>query len=342
MATIYPRKGCWYLNWSEAGKQRRKSLGAITAHQAETLRIGKELELRTGKRQFVASALFDDHLDEYLRWHRSEYPDSHFRVQQIADQHLGLFRGKAVSQITAKDIDDWKVARLASTVWRRQGNKVRVQKPIARSTVAKELRTVHAIFQKAVRWKHIEENPAEYTEKTKSTSDKPPHFFTRPQLVLLYRCAHGLAYRLIANAGLRRSEALKLRWETVDMWRRHIDIHSEPGARTKSGKWRRVPMSDGALEALRELEKLTGGSGYVLPRITAPSLSRACIRDARRLKLPGSIHSLRHAYGAHMVMAGVSIRKLKDLMGHANIQTTMIYAQIAEDHQHDQARSVTL
>ncbi len=341
MATIYLRGDCWYLNWSERGRQQRKSLGAITAHQAETQRLGKELELKTGRRLFVASPVFDDHLEEYLRWHRSEYPDSHFRVQQIAEQHLGLFRGKALSQITSKDIDDWKIERLASMVWRRRG-KTRIQKPIARSTVAKELRTLHAIFQKAVRWKHIEENPAEYTEKTKSTSDKAPHYFTRPQLALLYGCAHGLTYKLIANAGLRRSEALKLKWETVDLWRLHIDIQSEPGARTKSGKWRRVPMSDGALEALRQLQAVTGESAYVLPRITGPSLSRACIRDARRLRLPGSLHSLRHAYGAHMVMAGVSIRKLKDLMGHASIQTTMIYAQIAEDHQHDQARSVTL
>lgn len=341
MATIYPRGGCWYLNWSQGGRQKRKTLGAITAHEAETIRVGKEYELRTGKRIFVASPLFDDHLEEYLTWHRSEYPDSHFRVKQIADQHLGYFHGKALSQITARDIDAWKVERLATMVWRRQG-KLRVKQPIARGSVAKELRTVHAIFEKAVEWKHIDDNPAEYTERTKSTSDKPPHYFTRVQLAALYQCAHGLTYKLIANAGLRRSEALKLRWTTVDLDKRQIDVYSEPGARTKSGKWRLIPMSQGAYDALAALKEIVGDSPYVLPRLTAPSLSRACIRDARRLKMPGSLHSLRHAYGAHMVMAGVSIRTLKDLMGHASIQTTMIYAHIAEDHQRDQARMVSL
>lgn len=341
MATIYPRGGCWYLNWSEGGRQRRTTLGAITEREAETIRLGKEYELRTGKRVFIASPLFDDHLEEYLTWHRSEYPDSHFRVKQIADQHLGYFRGKALSQITARDIDAWKVERLATVVWRRH-EELRVKRPIARSTVAKELRTVHAIFEKAVEWKHIDNNPAEYTEKTKSTSDKPPHYFTRVQLAALYPCNLGQVYKLIANAGLRRSEAMKLRKVTVDMEKREIDIYSEPGARTKSGKWRRIPMSQGAFDALTELAMISGDSPYVLPRMTAPSLSRACIRDARRLKFPGSLHSLRHSYGAHMVMAGVSIRTLKDLMGHASIQTTMIYAHIAEDHQRDQARLVSM
>lgn len=341
MATLYLRGQRWYLNWSEGGKQRRKSLGRIAAVDAEIHRKAKELELATGKRIFIASALFEDHLERYLSWHRSAYPDSHFRVEQIAAQHFGVFRGKALRQITSKDVDDWKTVRLATVTRRREGKRI-VERPIARSTIAKEQRTLHAIFEKALEWKEMEENPAEYTEAPQSLTDAPPHYYRRSELAQFYKRPHGQAYRLIANAGLRRTEARQLTWARVDFRARHIDIVSSPAARTKSGKWRRIPMSAGAYTALRALKRLTGSLPYVLPRIAGPSLSRAFLKDAKRLGLGGSLHSLRHSYGAHMVMAGVPIRTLQVLMGHASVTTTMRYAQLSADHLREQARKVSL
>jgi len=40
-------------------------------------------------------------------------------------------------------------------------------------------------------------------------------------------------------------------------------------------------------------------------------------------------HRFRHSFGADMVRAGMSLPALMHLMGHANIQTTMLYVQIA-------------
>lgn len=42
------------------------------------------------------------------------------------------------------------------------------------------------------------------------------------------------------------------------------------------------------------------------------------------------IHSLRHSRATHLYEEGVPIEKIQKLLGHANIQTTMIYAQISE------------
>ena len=41
------------------------------------------------------------------------------------------------------------------------------------------------------------------------------------------------------------------------------------------------------------------------------------------------MHTLRHTFAAHMVMAGVSLRAVQQLMGHATITTTEIYAHLA-------------
>lgn len=282
---------------------------------------------RTGRRIFVASALFDDHLSRYLTWHRAEYPDSHYRVNQIAEQHLGDFFGRALSQITSTDIERWKVSRLAV---------------VARGTVAKELRTLKAILAKAVEWGEIERNPAETVDPPRNLDDEPIHWYSRAELARLYTRHNGQIWRLLANTGLRRREALQLRVDRVDLVAGHIDVVSSSRARTKSGRWRRIPLSDAAKEAARALIERNGHTGYVLPRITGPSLSRNFADNCRALKLAGSLHSLRHTYAAHLVMAGVPLRTVQVLMGHASFKTTERYAHIAEDHLRDQARLVNL
>jgi integrase len=326
MATIYSRGECWYLNWSQGGRQFRKSLGRITEHEAELQRKGKEIELSTGKRVFFASALFDDHLARYLIWHRSEFPDSHFRVEQIATQHFDDFRGRALSQIDATMIERWKASRM--TV-------------VSRESVSKELRTLKAVLAKAVQWgEDITENPAKYVEPPRSLESEPIVWYSKPELAKLYKMHHGLTWRLMANTGLRRTEAQQLRWSQVDLKRKVLNVVSSAEARTKSGRWRQVPLSDGAIETLKLL-KVRGGD-FVLPRITAESLSRAFLQDVARLGLRGSLHGLRHTYAAHLVMAGVPLRTVQVLMGHASFRTTERYAHLGADHLRDKARLVSL
>lgn len=328
MATIYARGKCWYINWSEGGVQRRESLGEISKHEADTIRRAKELELRTGKRIFVASRIFDEHLDEYLTWHRSEFPDSHYRVEQICRQHLTAFNGKPLAMIANTDIELWKAQRI---------------QVVSRESVAKEFRTLKAVLEKAVEWgRGIEKNPCQYVEEPKSLDSEPIHWYTKPQLAKLYRCHHGLTWKFLANTGLRRGEAKQLRVDRVDLARKVIQVVSSSGARTKSGKWREVPLSDNAIEAVTALIEQHGHTGFVTPRITNESLSRAFLKDVGRLGLGGSLHSLRHTYGAHMVMAGVPLRTLQILMGHANIKTTERYAHVGKDHLRDKARRVNL
>jgi integrase len=325
MATVYPRGDRWYLNWSEHGRQHRKSLGRVTEHEADLRRKAKEIELSTGQRIFYASVSFDDHLERYLTWHRSQFPDSHFRVAQIAEQHFNDFRGYALSQITSAMIELWKAGRM--TV-------------VSRESASKELRTLKAVLRKAVQWGEIEKNPALYVEGPKSLESEPIIWYTRAELARLYKMHHGLTWRLLANTGLRRTEAKQLRWTQVDLRRRQLSVVSSAAERTKSGRWRQVPLSAGAITALKALRK--PDTEYVLPRITAESLSRAFLQDVARCGLRGSLHSLRHTYGAHLVMAGVPLRTVQVLMGHASFKTTERYAHIGRDHLREKARLVSL
>ena len=43
-------------------------------------------------------------------------------------------------------------------------------------------------------------------------------------------------------------------------------------------------------------------------------------------------HLLRHTYGSHLAMAGVDLPTIKELMGHSDISTTMIYMHLHPEH----------
>ena len=44
------------------------------------------------------------------------------------------------------------------------------------------------------------------------------------------------------------------------------------------------------------------------------------------------MHALRHSFGAHLRMAGVSLADIADLLGHKDLATTQIYAKVHQEH----------
>jgi site-specific recombinase XerD len=63
-------------------------------------------------------------------------------------------------------------------------------------------------------------------------------------------------------------------------------------------------------------------------------LCEQLIRIARQAGIDNltKVHTLRHTFASHLVMKGVDLPTVRKLMGHADIQTTMIYAHLAPDH----------
>lgn len=339
MATIYRRGTAWVINWSEAGKQHRQSLGKITEAEAQAQLHALECRLDTSTTP-AAGPLFADWAARYADWHSQEYPDSYFRIEQILRTHLiPAFGHSPLMAIKREHVEQYKHRRIATGA--------------APGTVTKELRTLQACLNHAEQWDIIPRNPIHGVKSPRDLANKPPHWYSRDDLAKIYAAELSIrksttntdaelhrryrwSWQLMANTGMRRGEAQQLRREHIGQ--DEIKILSAPGARTKSGKWRTIPITTGARESL---EALTG-SNRILPAVRPESLSRAFDRTTKRADLAGSIHCLRHTYCSHLVQAGVPLRTVQILAGHASYSTTERYAHLAPGHLQDAVRGLKL
>lgn len=330
MASVYQlRPGYWALRWYEDGKRKIRALGRVTSAEAEAARLAHE-RLIAGAHGAAGPALTDWAL-EYGQWRAVEYPDSWYSVESILRCHLLPALGSLpIGAITRREVEAYKQGRIAAGA--------------APGTVTKELRVLLACLRHAV---SLEVIPAHRVTGVRAPQDltaRPPRWLTREELQAVYaaeleprksqdpedqdlRRRYRWTWQLLANTGLRRAEALALRWR--DVGKEEIRVVSEPGARTKSARWRIVPVTPGASAALAALQ----GGDLVLPGVAATSLSRAFARSAERAGCPCGIHALRHTYCSHLVQAGVPLLTVATLAGHSSVLVTQRhYAHLAPGH----------
>jgi integrase len=134
------------------------------------------------------------------------------------------------------------------------------------------------------------------------------------------------------HTGMRRTEILTLNTRQIDFARNSIELQAH---QTKGGRYRTVPISGEIRPLLVELSQRAGKSGYLFenPRTGKPLLDikkawASAVKDAGLE--PIRFHDVRHTFGTRAIDGGAPLSAVKEVMGHANVQTTMRYVHATD------------
>ena len=314
--SVYWRHGVAYLNWRDGSKRVRVSIGRVSPREAEEIRSAREAELRHGVRIISRALLLRDFLNVWLDWYKAEHPTTHGKAKSELRIILDSLGHRPIDTLRPIELEAYKTQRL-------------VKDKMAPETVGKEVRRLQAALRCGVQWKELDANPFEGIHAPRGVRSVAVRFYTADAMQQLYAAntARANLWRFMAHTGIRRGELMHLRHENVVAGR--LLVESDPDedgdGRTKSGKWREVPLNAHAAAALATLPD-------PLVSVHKDTVSDWFKDDATAAGVGGSLHRLRHTFCAHMVMAGVPLRRVQLLAGHADYATTeKYYAHLASD-----------
>jgi len=138
---------------------------------------------------------------------------------------------------------------------------------------------------------------------------------------------------VLYGSGLRVAEAAQLRVTDIDPPRNVLWVRLGKGSKDRQTLLspRLLELLRGYWRAERPVEWLFPGADPNRP-ISAKAIYLACRNAAQvaGLSKPVHPHSLRHAFATHLLEAGTNLRCIQILLGHANLETTARYLQVAD------------
>lgn len=149
---------------------------------------------------------------------------------------------------------------------------------------------------------------------------------------------HQAALSVAYGAGLRVGEVSALKVRDIDSKRMVLRIE-----RGKGGRYRNAMLPEGLLVLLREWwhagrqQGVLHADGWLFPGrsallpISTRQLYRVVVEAAEAADITRRVgpHTLRHSFATHLLEDGVDIRVIQALLGHAKLNTTAFYTQVA-------------
>ncbi|MDR3555282.1 MAG: tyrosine-type recombinase/integrase, partial [Syntrophobacteraceae bacterium] len=315
------RNGIWYVEYSRSNAQSLK-----TRDKKEAERRFKVLEREAFlgnlvKLEAEVNISLKDFTAEYLARRAS------MSKKTIAHDALSLKKlAEAIGPETSLRLIDIKKIEDFKIFCHGQGLKP--------DSINSYLRQIKAALSSAEDWGYVSKRP-----KIKMVPG-PKHLprYLRPEEIKTLlakadelRPEFARMLRFFLWTGARRNEALGLTWEDCSLKGKKPYVTLTG----KGDKQRNVPVLPPLMDVLKPLQK---DVGKVFPPINESTathwfkqLARAC-----RPPIEARLHDLRHTAATYMLANGVPIRIVQEILGHAQLSTTAIYAEVVKDQVHQE------
>jgi site-specific recombinase XerD len=162
---------------------------------------------------------------------------------------------------------------------------------------------------------------------------KLPVILSKEEIEMLISSTKNINHRLIMqigySAGLRVSEIINLKWQDIDLDRDLIHLK-----RAKGKKDRIVMLSLKVKYGLMDLTPNKEGYVFLTNRggkYTQRTIQKIIENAATKMGIRKNVtpHTLRHSFATHLLENGTDIRYIRDLLGHSDISTTLIYTKVS-------------
>jgi integrase/recombinase XerC len=218
------------------------------------------------------------------------------------------------------------------------------------ATVRRAINALSSLFTWAIRFGHARANPVDRVERPsrrKRVQPCPSPADVRAMLDATRNDTERAVLLAMATGGLRRAEVLGLHWQAVDLARRRMTIDG------KGSKQRQVPIFEDLLEALYVIRAESDGTpagavfrGRQGGPLCTTTLQRWMKHWQTEADLRGTdgtaytLHSLRRFAAKQWLAGGLNIRQVQLLLGHEDLQTTMLYLSYDFEELHREAADI--
>ncbi|MCR4435536.1 MAG: site-specific tyrosine recombinase XerD [Clostridiales bacterium] len=216
----------------------------------------------------------------------------------------------------------------------------------ATSTISRNLASIRSFYQYIAKNKIIDHDPTAELESPKVEKKLPQILSTKEVELLLEqpKCVDLKGYRdkamleLLYATGIRVSELICLNVSDINLDMGFIRCN-------KGSRERMIPIGSMAIAALQEylsksrqllIQKSDEKALFVNingRRLTRQGFWKIIKQYKNQAKINKDItpHTLRHSFAAHLLENGADLRSIQEMLGHSDISSTQIYAQIAKN-----------
>lgn len=328
MSVFKKYRNKWYFRFKIRGKEYYKSIPEATDQQSalkyEAIVKGELLKGNLGIIEEKKKATLKEGVALYLEYSRTN-KKSTGNDNAYTEAFIKFFKsGTYLEDIAPSLIEDFKNWLL--------------KKKLSKSTVNRYLQALSKLFNVCIDNGLLLVNPMKKVKLLKPDNhsirflEKSEEKIFNKFLPKFYfkniEDKSGSLLKIIVKfalkTGARKEEILSLKWSNIDFNKNTIEL-----LHTKSGKKRIIPLAKSLNKILQNLKKKTI-SEYVFVN---PATGKRYV-DIKKsfnhaVKLSGlkkfRFHDLRHTFATRLIEKGVDIVVVKELLGHASINTTMIY-----------------
>ena len=215
------------------------------------------------------------------------------------------------------------------------------------ATISRSLASLKSLYMYALSEDEIEENPV-FSIKVEKAERKLPQILTGKEVELLLEqprvsdmkgCRDKAMLEVLYATGIRVSELIGLNVEDISLSGGFIRCES-------GGKVRIIPLYPEALAALSDyisdvrakmIASPTERSLFV--NVSGERMSRQGFwkiikyyQEKAQIKKDITPHTLRHSFAAHLLENGADLRSIQEMLGHSDISSTQIYAQLVKQN----------